>query len=82
MSGHEEDGMDETIVPVDFARSGQISDNEIWAQLVSKVLFPLSLCPCIFGGQLCSGLIHLLNDSVEKQLQAKQGTTTLNIQYL
>ena len=34
MSGHEEDGMDETIVPVDFKRSGQITDDEIWNQLV------------------------------------------------
>ena len=33
-TGFEEDGMDETIVPVDFEEGGQITDDEIWNQLV------------------------------------------------
>jgi hypothetical protein len=33
-SGHESDGYNETIVPVDFQRAGQITDDVLWTDLV------------------------------------------------
>ena len=35
--GDEEDGMDETICPVDFVREGQISDDELFAMLAAPL---------------------------------------------
>jgi hypothetical protein len=33
-TGHESDGMNETVLPVDFQRAGQITDDEIWNTIV------------------------------------------------
>jgi len=36
-TGHEADGFNETILPVDYKRSGEIIDDELWGRLVYKV---------------------------------------------
>eukprot|EP01063_Lacrimia_lanifica_P004662 TRINITY_DN1265_c0_g3_i1.p2 TRINITY_DN1265_c0_g3~~TRINITY_DN1265_c0_g3_i1.p2 ORF type:complete len:353 (+),score=140.72 TRINITY_DN1265_c0_g3_i1:62-1120(+) len=36
-SGDEEDGMDETLIPEDYQRAGQITDDELYQELVSRV---------------------------------------------
>ena len=36
-TGHEADGMNETIVPVDYDRKGQITDDVLWGSLVYKL---------------------------------------------
>ena len=33
-TGHEEDGYNETVIPVDFERNGQITDDVLWGSLV------------------------------------------------
>jgi len=52
-SGDEDDGYDETLIPVDFKRSGQITDDELFRDLVkpmpSKVLMT-SLMDCCHSG--------------------------------
>mmetsp|Transcript_23061 Transcript_23061/g.29851 ORF Transcript_23061/g.29851 Transcript_23061/m.29851 type:complete len:445 (-) Transcript_23061:378-1712(-) len=37
LDGDEEDGYDETIVPCDFKRAGQITDDELWKRLVAPL---------------------------------------------
>jgi len=36
-SGLESDGFNETILPVDYKRSGEIVDDELWGRLVYKI---------------------------------------------
>jgi len=52
-SGDEDDGYDETLIPVDFKRAGQITDDELFANLVRpmpKGVLMTSLMDCCHSG--------------------------------
>lgn len=52
-SGDEDDGMDETLIPVDFQSSGQIIDDDLFAELVrplSKGVLMTCLFDCCHSG--------------------------------
>lgn len=52
-SGDEDDGYDETLIPVDFQRSGQITDDELFRDLVKpmpKGVLMTSLMDCCHSG--------------------------------
>lgn len=52
-SGDEDDGYDETLIPVDFKRAGQITDDELFAKLVKplpKGVLMTSLMDCCHSG--------------------------------
>lgn len=53
-SGDEDDGYDETLIPVDFQRSGQITDDELFRDLVKpmpKGVLMTSLMDCCHSGK-------------------------------
>lgn len=53
-SGDEDDGYDETLIPVDFQRSGQITDDELFRDLVKpmpKGVLMTSLMDCCHSGE-------------------------------
>ena len=43
-TGHEIDGYNETIIPVDYERKGQITDDVLWGSLVYKLPMGARLC--------------------------------------
>ena len=52
-SGDEEDGYDETLIPVDFQSAGQITDDELFTNLVkpmAKGVLMTSLMDCCHSG--------------------------------
>jgi len=53
-SGDEDDGYDETLIPVDFQRSGQITDDELFRDFVKpmpKGVLVTSLMDCCHSGE-------------------------------
>ena len=53
-SGDEDDGYDETLIPVDFERAGQITDDELFKVLVQpmpKGVLVTSLMDCCHSGE-------------------------------
>lgn len=58
-SGDEADNKDETMVPVDYKESGQITDDEILKEVRYLIhVMPLLCCCCVYGLYIRS-IIHV-----------------------
>jgi len=78
-NGDEYDGYDETLIPVDFEKAGQIRDDELYRYFVTKFkegVLVTSLMDCCHSGTVLDLPYKFVADGIQDRMQADK---TLNL---
>jgi hypothetical protein len=76
LSGDEEDGFDESMVPVDFRTAGQILDDDIFMTLVHPLkegVYMTCIIDCCHSGTILDLPFTFLGNGTQKKMECRKG---------